>query len=61
MHRAWLMASRDSAEKNLREGYMRTKNAREIWLRVRETVLSDVVRDEVGRLRWFPGVSSHSH
>jgi predicted nucleotidyltransferase len=58
---SWLVVSRDSAEKTLREGYTRTKNAREIWLRVRETVLSDVVRDEVsGRLR-FPGVSLHSH
>jgi len=42
---SWLVASRDSAEKTLREGYTRTKNAREIWLRVRETVLSDVIRE----------------
>jgi hypothetical protein len=58
---SWLVVSRDSAEKTLREGYTRTKNAREILLRVRETVLSDVVRDEVGGRLWFPGVSSHSH
>ena len=60
---SWLVASRDTAEKTLREGYTRTKNVREIWLHVRERVLSDVVRDDSevgGRLR-FPGVSSHSH
>jgi predicted nucleotidyltransferase len=58
---SWFVASRDSAEKILRQGYGRTKKAREMLLCIQKTVLSLGVREQMGGRQQVPDVSLCSH